>query len=60
MNQDRQNRDRRQWGDSWQVEAKELVSGVSGGFLCGIPLLCTMEVWFIGSYVKYLYLVLPS
>ena len=27
------------------------ISGASGGFLFGIPLLYTMEVWFIGSYV---------
>ena len=31
---------------------REIVSGASGGFLFGIPLLYTMEVWFIGSYVK--------
>ena len=40
------------YGDNWQQEAKEIVSGASGGFLFGIPLLYTMEVWFIGSYVQ--------
>jgi putative integral membrane protein (TIGR02587 family) len=37
---------------SWQEEIKDLVSGASGGFLFGIPLLYTMEVWFIGSHVQ--------
>lgn len=46
------NTDNRTTGDSWQEEIKEIVSGASGGFLFGIPLLYTMEVWFIGSYVK--------
>ena len=40
------------YGDTWQGEIKEIVSGASGGFLFGIPLLYTMEVWFIGSYVS--------
>ena len=39
-------------GDTWQAEIKEIISGASGGFLFGIPLLYTMEVWFIGSYVQ--------
>jgi putative integral membrane protein (TIGR02587 family) len=39
-------------GDNWQGEIKEIISGASGGFLFGIPLLYTMEVWFIGSYVR--------
>ncbi len=39
-------------GDTWQSEIKEIISGASGGFLFGIPLLYTMEVWFIGSYVR--------
>ena len=39
-------------GDDWQSELKEIISGASGGFLFGIPLLYTMEVWFIGSYVQ--------
>ena len=39
-------------GDSWGAEIEEIISGASGGFLFGIPLLYTMEVWFIGSYVQ--------
>ena len=47
------NRNRSQaYGDDWQSELKEIISGASGGFLFGIPLLYTMEVWFIGSYVR--------
>jgi putative integral membrane protein (TIGR02587 family) len=38
--------------NNWQSEIKEIISGASGGFLFGIPLLYTMEVWFIGSYVQ--------
>lgn len=38
--------------NNWQTEIQELISGASGGFLLGIPLLYTMEVWFIGSYVQ--------
>lgn len=39
---------RRIYGDDWRGEIQEIVSG----FLFGIPLLYTMEVWFIGSYVR--------
>jgi putative integral membrane protein (TIGR02587 family) len=38
--------------NNWQSEIKQIISGASGGFLFGIPLLYTMEVWFIGSYVQ--------
>lgn len=38
------------WG--WLEEFDELVRGVSGGFLFGIPLLYTMEVWWIGSFSR--------
>lgn len=38
--------------DNWRQELREIVNGASGGFLFGIPLLYTMEVWFIGSYVQ--------
>lgn len=41
-----------QHGDNWRQEITEIISGASGGFLFGIPLLYTMEVWFIGSYVQ--------
>ena len=40
------------YGDDWRAEIKEIISGASGGFLFGTPLLYTMEVWFIGSYVR--------
>ncbi|HVF75173.1 MAG TPA: TIGR02587 family membrane protein [Acidimicrobiales bacterium] len=33
----------------WRQEATDLVRAVSGGMLFGIPLLYTMEVWWIGS-----------
>ena len=33
-------------------EIQEIISGASGGFLFGIPLLYTMEVWFIGSDIE--------
>ncbi|MGB3296474.1 MAG: DUF2391 family protein, partial [Phormidesmis sp.] len=32
-------------------ELNDLVRGVCGGFLFGIPLLYTMEIWWIGSSV---------
>lgn len=37
---------------SWSQELKGLMKGAAGGFLFGIPLVYTMEVWFIGSYTK--------
>lgn len=33
----------------WATEAVDLVRAVSGGLLFGIPLLYTMEVWWIGT-----------
>ncbi|MDV2994589.1 MAG: hypothetical protein N4J56_004243 [Chroococcidiopsis sp. SAG 2025] len=33
----------------WLSECDDLMPGASGGFLFGIPLLYTMEVWQIGS-----------
>jgi putative integral membrane protein (TIGR02587 family) len=33
----------------WKNELADLIRGASGGFLFGIPLLYTMEVWWIGS-----------
>lgn len=35
----------------WKTELHDLIRGASGGFLFGIPLLYTMEVWWIGSFV---------
>lgn len=36
----------------WQNEQEDLIRGACGGFLFGIPLLYTMEVWWIGSYTE--------
>jgi len=33
----------------WQTELLNLLRGASGGFLFGMPLLYTVEVWWIGS-----------
>jgi putative integral membrane protein (TIGR02587 family) len=42
----------------WHQELNDLIRGVSGGFLFGIPLLYTMEVWWIGSSVEPLRLLI--
>jgi putative integral membrane protein (TIGR02587 family) len=36
----------------WISEINNIVRGACGGFLFGIPLLYTMEVWWIGSLAK--------
>ncbi|MBR8831672.1 MAG: hypothetical protein N5P05_001113 [Chroococcopsis gigantea SAG 12.99] len=36
----------------WRNEVNDVIRGASGGFLFGIPLIYTMEVWWIGSYVQ--------
>lgn len=36
--------------NSWSSELDDFIRGISGGFLFGIPLLYTMEVWWVGSY----------
>lgn len=41
----------------WASEAVELVRGVAGGMLFGIPLLYTMEVWWAGTYAHPLRMV---
>ena len=38
--------------EPWATELNEIVRGVSGGFLFGIPIIYTMEVWAIGSQVR--------
>lgn len=43
---------RRQRPNPWFSELDDLVRGAAGGFLFGIPLIYTMEVWWIGSSVK--------
>lgn len=37
-------------GASWADEGLDLVRAASGGLLFGVPLLYTMEVWWIGSH----------
>jgi putative integral membrane protein (TIGR02587 family) len=44
--------------DLWRKEFNDLIRGISGGFLFGIPLLYTMEVWWIGSSVEPLRLLI--
>ena len=44
-------RSERQAG-TWRDEVDDAVRGVSGGLLFGIPLLFTMEVWWIGSAAR--------
>ncbi|MBW4612227.1 MAG: TIGR02587 family membrane protein [Desmonostoc vinosum HA7617-LM4] len=36
----------------WRSEINDIIRGVCGGFLFGIPLLYTMEVWWIGSVAR--------
>ncbi|MCC5616985.1 TIGR02587 family membrane protein [Nostoc sp. CHAB 5836] len=36
----------------WISEINDIIRGACGGFLFGIPLLYTMEVWWIGSLAK--------
>ncbi|MBW4694562.1 MAG: TIGR02587 family membrane protein [Lyngbya sp. HA4199-MV5] len=36
----------------WATELNDIVRGACGGFLFGIPLLYTMEVWWIGSMAQ--------
>lgn len=38
--------------DEWRTERRDIIRGMSGGFLFGIPLMYTMEVWWIGSYTR--------
>ena len=44
--------------DQWQTEVNDIIRGASGGFLFGIPLLYTMEVWWIGSSAHMIRLLL--
>jgi putative integral membrane protein (TIGR02587 family) len=36
----------------WAEELDDLLRAVSGAFLFGVPLLYTMEVWWIGNYIS--------
>ncbi|BAY12647.1 TIGR02587 family membrane protein [Calothrix sp. NIES-2098] len=38
--------------NQWESEINDIIRGACGGFLFGIPLLYTMEVWWIGSLAK--------
>lgn len=37
---------------SWRCEIGDIIRGLSGGFLFGIPLLYTMEVWWLGTQTE--------
>lgn len=43
--------------NSWSTELDDFIRGISGGFLFGIPLLYTMEVWWVVSFSKPLRLL---
>ena len=43
---------KRQSANSWSNQFDDIIRGVSGGFLFGVPLLYTMEVWWIGSQIS--------
>lgn len=49
--------DARAEGGPWRREATDLIRAVSGGMLFGIPLLYTMEVWWIGSETQTVYML---
>jgi putative integral membrane protein (TIGR02587 family) len=49
---------RRQQKSDWDRELEDIVRGACGGFLFGIPLIYTMEVWWIGSKVSPLLMLL--
>lgn len=42
-------RRKKRQSNSWSNQFDDIIRGASGGFLFGIPLLYTMEVWWIGS-----------
>lgn len=48
----------KQVSKEWRTEIGDLIRGASGGFLFGIPLLYTMEVWWIGSFISPLRMML--
>lgn len=43
---------------AFKKEIRDTIKGVSSGFLFGIPLLYTMEVWWIGSYAEPLQMLI--
>ena len=38
--------------NAWASEVDDIIRGACGGFLFGIPMLYTMEVWWIGSIIS--------
>jgi putative integral membrane protein (TIGR02587 family) len=38
--------------DCWRREVDDLLRGLTGGFLIGVPLLYTMETWWIGETIS--------
>lgn len=51
MASSRRNRKKKRQNSHFRHEVDDLVRGICGGFLFGIPLLYTMEVWWLGSSV---------
>lgn len=49
---------RKRRSSAWMNEFDDLIRGASGGFLFGIPLLYTMEVWWIGSFAHPIRLIM--
>jgi len=43
---------KRQRSQAWAREIQQIIRGILGGCLFGIPLLYTMEVWWIGSSIE--------
>ncbi|MBD2294344.1 TIGR02587 family membrane protein [Anabaena sphaerica FACHB-251] len=43
---------KKDYQNTWTREINDIVRGTCGGFLFGIPLIYTMEVWWIGSLAK--------
>lgn len=43
---------KRHHSNPWLTELNDIIHAASGGFLFGIPLLYTMEVWWIGSQLS--------
>ncbi|MBD2449604.1 TIGR02587 family membrane protein [Nostoc sp. FACHB-152] len=43
---------KKQQKNVWASEINDIIRGICGGFLFGVPLLYTMEVWWVGSLAK--------
>ncbi|AFZ24270.1 putative integral membrane protein TIGR02587 [Cylindrospermum stagnale PCC 7417] len=43
---------KKRYKNTWRQEINDILRGTCGGFLFGIPLIYTMEVWWIGSLAK--------